>query len=180
MRSGRGAGARAAGVTMRPARAFSRKRIVSPFPEPRMTMRSFVLLSLLSLAGCAVATEPQHESNALRLVGGAGVVFRADRPAYSHGDTALVILRNDTDQRIGHNLCTSARERREGGGWVRIEPLRMCTAALYGLEPGEETTHPEPITGEWVPGEYRIVTTVEITETGERGEVFTGSFRVDR
>lgn len=144
-------------------------------------MPARVLLSLfvLLLPGCGLSTEPQEERNrALDLRPGAEIVFRAAQAQYEHGDTATIILRNATDQSVGYNFCISARELRIGNTWRRYEPLRVCAGVIHNLAPGAEAILREPITAEWQPGEYRMVTTVYPLETGTYGEVFTPPFTV--
>ena len=144
-------------------------------------MRALILLSALTLlqAGCSESTGPDLEgSPALRAEDAAGVVFRAERGDYRRGETAKIVLRNETGETIGYNLCVSARELRSGAGWTRYEPLRICTAAFFNLAPGAETVLNEPITDEWQPGEYRMVTTVNLPARNAHGELFTPSFTV--
>ena len=144
-------------------------------------MRALILLSALTLlqAGCHSPTAPDLEgSPALRAEDAAGVVFRAERNEYRVGESAKIVLRNQTDATIGYNLCTSSRDLRSGGEWKRYAPLRVCTAAFYNLAPGAETVLDEPLTAEWQPGEYRMVTTVNLPARGTHGEVFTPTFTV--
>ena len=144
-------------------------------------MRALILLSALTLlqAGCSGSTGPDLEgSPALRAEDATGVVFRAERSEYRRGETAKIVLRNETDATIGYNLCTSSRELRSGGEWKRYAPLRVCTAAFYNLAPGAETAFEEPITEEWQPGEYRMVTMVNLPARNTHGEVFTPTFTV--
>jgi hypothetical protein len=108
----------------------------------------------------------------------ATATFSADRPAYSLGDTAVVILRNVSDSNLGYNLCFSARERRTPTGWIRAAPLRICTAELRGLAPGASAELREHISEEWSPGEYRVVTTVEIVARSRRQEIVSVPFTV--
>ena len=146
-------------------------------------MRALILLSALALlhSGCSEPMLPHPEgSPAIRAEDASGVVFQADRTGYSHGDTAKIVLRNETDATIGYNLCTSARELRGGSGWKRYETLRLCAAAFFNLAPGEEAVLSEPITREWQPGEYRMVTTINMPARNAHGEVFTPSFTVKR
>ena len=144
-------------------------------------MRALILLSALTLlqAGCSESTGPDLEgSPAIRAEDADGVVFRAQHDEYRHGDTAKIVLRNETDATIGYNLCTSARELRGGSDWRRYETLRLCTAAFFNLAPGAEAVLNEPITREWQPGEYRMVTTINMPARNAHGEVFTASFTV--
>ena len=144
-------------------------------------MRALILLSALTMlqAGCSRATGPDLEgSPALRAEDAAGVVFRAERDSYRVGETAKVVLRNQTDAAIGYNLCTTSRELRSGSEWKRYAPLRVCTAAFYNLAPGAEAVLDEPVTAEWQPGEYRLVTMVNLPAKNTHGEVFTPVFTV--
>jgi hypothetical protein len=143
-------------------------------------MRAVVLFALFT-AGCASsATDPSPGDRGVLLPGADRVTFQAERSSYRHGDTAVIVLRNGLDEPLGYNLCFSSREVRVGDGWKRMSPLRACTAELRGLAPGAQTTLREPITGEWQPGEYRMVTSLERMRTGSRGEVFTPPFTVQR
>jgi hypothetical protein len=134
-----------------------------------MTTRALLLIALLPLTGCKLP---------LQSGGPDGVVLAADQAEYREGDTAFIVLRNDGDRDLGYNLCQSARLHRTPDGWVRMVPLRMCTDDLQRLRPGAETYLEEPITAEWQPGEYRMVTMVEVLRTGARHEIFTAPFVV--
>ena len=145
-------------------------------------MRALILLSALTLlqAACSESTGPDLEGRpAIRAEDATGVVFRAERSEYRRGETAKIVLRNETDGTIGYNLCVSARELRSGSEWKRYDPLRVCTAAFFNLAPGAETVLDEPITYEWQPGEYRMVTTINMPARNAHGEVFTPSFTVE-
>ena len=149
-------------------------------------MRALTLLCVLGLlallpAGCALSTGPELDGGVgLRLGPGEEVLFRADRAEYRQGDTARVVLRNDTRRALHYNLCVSARELRTEGKWARYDPLRLCVDALFELAPGAEAELREPITAEWQPGEYRMVTRVHAAEGNADGEVFTPTFTVRR
>lgn len=138
-------------------------------------------LVLALLLGCSSAAGPEGERNdALAGVPVGDVVFASDRAGYRQGEVARVTLRNEVAETVGYNLCQSSRELRVGGGWRRIEPLRMCTEALDLLAPGEGAGFDEPITAEWEPGSYRMVTWVYLPAAGTREEAFTGTFTVER
>ena len=146
-------------------------------------MRTLVLLPLAALfaLGCSSSTtdaEPGLPAPVLR--NAEGITFEAQRPAYRRGDTATIVLRNGSGQALGYNLCFSARELRTGASWKRFSPLRVCTMELRILPPGAETQLREPITAEWERGEYRMVTTVERMGSGDRGEIFTPLFTVEK
>lgn len=136
------------------------------------------LLALLPL-GCALATGPQPDrDDAVQPGTGSGIVFRTDRTTYALGDTMRLTLRNETDQPLGYNLCSSMPERRSAAGWTRAPLDRVCTAELRTLAPGTEASFAERLTAEWRPGEYRVTTHVERIRSGERGPVATQSFVV--
>ena len=144
-----------------------------------MLTRLLCCLALLVSLGCTSSTEPTRDADTDEgLTRTAGVDFRTDRSEYRQGEVAGLVLQNSSDQPIGYNLCVSAAERRAGGGWERIEPLRVCATVLYTLAPSAEVNGNEPITGELPPGEYRIVTTVELMRAGTRTEVFTPTFTI--
>jgi hypothetical protein len=146
-------------------------------------MRTLVLLPLAALLALGCSSSPTGSAPGLpvaELRDAEGITFAAQRPAYRRGDTATIVLRNGTDHALGYNLCHSSRELRTGGSWRRISSLRLCTMELRVLAPGAETFLKEPITAEWQPGEYRMVTVVERTRSGDRGEIFTSPFTVER
>jgi hypothetical protein len=141
--------------------------------------RLLLAATALLVTACGLPTGAgSDESTALRLDAGRDIVFRSDRGEYRHGQTAGISLRNRTARSLGYNLCASARERREGSSWTRIEVLRLCPDAYFELPPGAEATHPEPITPDWRPGTYRMVTTVVVLGTERRGEVVSSTFVV--
>ena len=146
-------------------------------------MRTLVLLPLAALLalGCSSsATDSEPGRQLSPLPGASQITFQAERSTYRQGDTATIVLRNGTSQPLGYNLCFSARELRTGDSWTRFSPLRVCTMDLKILAPGAETRHKEPITAEWQPGEYRLVTVVERMRSGDRGEIFTPPFTVEK
>jgi hypothetical protein len=146
-------------------------------------MRALTLLPLAALLALGCSSSPTGTGAGVpqaELRDAEGITFAAQRPAYRQGDTAAIVLRNGTDGALGYNLCHSSRELRTGESWRRVSPLRLCTMELRVLAPGAETQLKEPITSEWQPGEYRMVTVVERTRSGDRGEIFTPSFTVGR
>jgi hypothetical protein len=147
-------------------------------------MRTLSLLPLAALLSLGCSSSSPTGSGAgtpvAVLLNTEGITFAAERPAYRRGDTATIVLRNGTSQSLGYNLCHSSRELRTGASWTRISSLRLCTMELRVLAPGSETQLKEPITGEWQPGEYRMVTVVERMRSGDRGEIFTPAFTVER
>jgi hypothetical protein len=157
-------------------RGVLEQRTRHPCQEAAVHARLLLAVALL-LPACGLPTG-SDDGAAFRLDAGSNVVFRAERGEYRHGETARLTLRNRTGRSIGYNLCASAREIREGDGWTRVAPLRLCADAYFELAPGAETAHEEAITAEWRPGTYRMVTTVIVVGSGRRGEVLTGRFAV--
>lgn len=143
-----------------------------------MKLRLALPLILAALTACGDPTGPDAAPDASRSADAAGVTLRVDRGAYTQGSTARVVLRNGSGETIGYNLCSVAFERRVGDGWSRSLPLRLCVGAFFPLAPGEEAESTEPVTAEWRPGEYRIVTWVH--RAGGTAEVRTPVFAVMR
>lgn len=144
-------------------------------------MRTLVLLPLAALfaLGCSSSATDSAPERIAPLRSAEGIVFTVERASYQRGEPATIILRNETDQHLGYNLCLASRELRTGGGWTRISPLRACTMEIRSLAPGAETTSKE-LTANWQPGEYRMVTVVERSRSRERDEIFTPVFGIER
>lgn len=146
-----------------------------------MRRRILLYLSILTLgvSACAGPTDPEVSGDPdFQRLARSGISFRSIETEYSHGDTAVFVLRNGTARPVGYNLCGSAREIWTGGAWRRYESFRICTAAIYSLAPGEEAILREPITSEWKAGRYRMVTRVWRLDTDGSEEVFTAPFIV--
>ena len=143
-------------------------------------MRTLVLLPLVLFAlGCSSSATDSAPERIAPLRSAEGIVFTVERSSYQRGEPVTVILRNQTDEHLGYNLCVASREMRTGGGWTRISPLRACTMEIRGLAPGAETSSQER-TDDLRPGEYRIVTVVERSRSRDRGEIYTPVFRIER
>ena len=144
-----------------------------------MMTKRFVLLSLLLvLAAC---TEPTTPTNPLLAESGAsanGVSLSVNGVRFRHGDTIEVKLVNNGSASVGYNLCASARDRSTGAGWETIEPLRMCTAAIYPLVPGATALSREPVDPDWGTGKYRIATSIYGGEPLEPRRLTTAEFEV--
>lgn len=134
-----------------------------------MRVHALSIVLGLSVAGCN-----------LPLVSGSddpfNVVLATDAGEYQQGVTAKVALRNDDDIGIFYNLCHSAHEVHTATGWRRMSPLRLCTADLSLLRPGAEVEFEEPITSEWTPGLYRMVTTIHVH--WQRYDIYSATFEV--
>lgn len=134
-----------------------------------MLRRLALLILLLAPLGCAAATGPDDE---------AGVRLVVDRAVYRTGDTLVARLVNDTGQRVGYNLCGSAREQWTGGEWRLFASLRVCTLELRILEPGGAAEHREAVEA-GAPGRNRFVTTVELMSDGRSVRVVSDPFTVE-
>lgn len=79
-------------------------------------------------------------------------------PTATRGGQVTVRLSNPTANRFGFNLCSDGRlERRDGEAWVAVgDPLWLCTAALYPLDPATVEDEVYPILPDLVPGTYRL------------------------
>lgn len=139
------------------------------------------LLMIAALATAAACGNPAGATDPLRADIGetaGGVTLSVDAARYTHGDTIELRLVNSGGASVGYNLCSSVRERETATGWETIEPMRMCTAALYPLAPGTTATSREPVDPEWGSGKYRIATTVYVGESHAPHRVATATFQV--
>lgn len=80
-----------------------------------------------------------------------------DRKHYRIGDSIRVQLSNSGGEPIGYNACPMARELLTGGGWQRIESLRVCAAVVHTLGRAASVNRDEEISAEWQAGTYRLV-----------------------
>lgn len=135
---------------------------------------------VFATAACSApaAPDPALEAAADRSATMDGITYSAEGAEYRRGESAIIVLRNDTeDLVIGYNLCRSARETRAEGGWHRFEPLRMCTEAFYPLGPGENAVFQEAVTDEWQPGSHRMITRILVSGQQTK-EITTPAFLV--
>jgi len=106
-------------------------------------------------------------------------VLKTDQETYAPGSSVKLMLRNDSLQVLGYNLCMSSLQRDEGGTWTVVPPpgRRICNAAQYNIWPGvmsDESLHALP--GTLPEGTYRYVTNVDWD--GERQDVTSNTFHV--
>ncbi len=82
-------------------------------------------------------------------------VLEASAP---RGGEVTVRLANPTANRFGFNLCSDGRlQRQEGVEWVDVgDPLWLCTAALYSLDPAAVKDETYPILPDLATGTYRL------------------------
>lgn len=97
----------------------------------------------------------------------------------SAGDSIKLVLDNQSSDRIGYNLCTSALERSRDSDWEAVPSDRVCTMELRTLPPGEQARYPLSLPSGLAAGEYRYTTKVERLETGDRSDLRSDTFRVD-
>ena len=133
--------------------------------------RIFARAAAALLAACnGLMTDPQRT----------GVMFEADRQAYTPQDEIVTSLINNSEDRVGYNLCGSPLEMRTSGGWIRVarNPEGPCIQPLYSLQPGESATFREPASHMPGPGTYRLRTRIETPIPGEWRDVVTDPFIV--
>lgn len=148
-----------------------------------MRVRAAHIVVLAAVLGaCAAPADPDSTMNAVVLRTTSGVIsLRTDQNRYSQGDTARLILRNESVENVEYSLCGASREIFLGDRWRPIESTRACFAIGLVLAPGQEAVYPEPISSEWEPGSYRLVTEVSRPTRMDQGEkVATPRFFVTR
>ena len=130
-------------------------------------MKSAAAIVLLLLAGCATqsAITPAIE-------------LRVQPTTVKAGDSLTLILRNNSENTVGYNLCASALERQNAGAWQAMPSDRVCTMELRSLPAGKETRYTLGLPANLSAGDYRVVTGVEIMPAGERSGVASQPFRV--
>lgn len=132
-------------------------------------MRTACLLATLLLGACG----PSMQS-----APGPGLILEVVPDAVSAGDRVELVLGNGTSGTVGYNLCTSALERRAGGGWEAVPSERVCTMELRTLDPGGEDRYSLELPAGLDPGEYRFTTAVEDLDAGSRTDVASDPFVV--
>lgn len=96
------------------------------------------------------------------------------------GDTVTLVLRNDSDDTLGYNLCTSSLSRRtESDTWDTVPSDRACTLELRSLSPRQRATLRIDLPQDLAPGTYRFETAVERLEPSVRATVTSEPFTVD-
>jgi hypothetical protein len=105
-------------------------------------------------------------------------VLSVEPATASPGDSVTLVLTNRSVGAIGYNLCTSALERRSGGGWSPVPSGRVCTMELRTLQAGVEVRYGMPLPSGLEPGEYRIGSSFEALDAGVMERVVSEAFRV--
>ncbi|HWH22321.1 MAG TPA: hypothetical protein VNT25_03385 [Allosphingosinicella sp.] len=144
-------------------------------------------LVLASLLLCAACTAPHLDAPPLTLppemnvVPGAGLSFTVEPRTAAPGTAVTLILRNGLPRPVSYNLCSSAVEQRQAGGWTAIPSDGVCTLELRGLQPGQEVRYPRTLPATLAPGEYRFRTGVEL-QPNRAGleQIYSGTFIVRR
>lgn len=131
-------------------------------------MRKLVGALIVALAGCGPA---------LQSGGPVENVSLSAAPTAAR-DSIVLTLRNQSSQRVGYNLCTTAVEQRTTDGWQNLPTDRVCTMELRTLEPGSDATFTTTLPAGAGNGDYRFVTGVEIPLSGERRTVPSNVVRV--
>jgi|GEM_PF-3285176 len=114
----------------------------------RFVRRSLAAAALAALAACESTTAPTPE---LRIT--------PNETAYVSSGTATLTVQNLGDEVLFYNLCRAEFERREGLGWVKLsfESLKLCTAELSQLQPGESVSEQVELPSVSGMGTYRVV-----------------------
>ncbi len=110
--------------------------------------------------------------------GTADVELRVEPTTLQAGDTATLILRNNSSVTLGYNLCPTALERKDGEMWQAIPSERMCTMELRMLEPGQEASYRYGLPTDLVAGDYRFVTGVNRMPDGDGTGVASETVRI--
>ena len=107
-----------------------------------------------------------------------GVALAVEPEAAQPGDSVELLLRNESGEAIGYNLCTTRLERGENGEWVRLPPDRVCTRELRTLAPGEVARYPVALAADLDPGSYRFLAMNAKLEARSRDSVATDTIRL--
>ncbi|WP_143195411.1 immunoglobulin-like domain-containing protein [Archangium sp. Cb G35] len=104
--------------------------------------------------------------------------LKTDQQTYAPGSKVKLLLRNDSLQLLGYNLCMSSLQRDEGGTWTVVPPpgRQLCAAIQYNIWPGESGESLRPLPETLPEGTYRYVTNVDWN--GEHQEVASNAFSV--
>lgn len=146
-----------------------------------MMHRTLALLLTTALVACGGSgTDPLSPLGSSGDATVRGLRYETDRAAYSRNDEIVSQLVNASEHAVGYNLCTSALERRTGGGWAVVQrsPERPCILPLYILRPGQTTTYREPASAVPSPGTYRLRAQVEAPLNNGTRHITTPPFTV--
>ncbi len=155
----------------------------------RVSTRSsltFLVLPLLLLAvGCEESsTSPQVEDDLFQpghalLADGTPVTLHVEG-LLTPGGGADVVLRldNQSDERVGFNLCFHILEERDGESWVTVPGYesRVCTLVIHFLDPGNSANYNTTLPAGLEAGEYRFRVAVNLADREEMADVATEPF----
>jgi hypothetical protein len=132
-------------------------------------MRTQALISALLLCACGQSLRSGDER---------GVHLRVEPESVSVPGSVTLVLSNESPEEVGYNLCTSSLERSVAGSWQAVPSDRVCTMELRMLPPGDEARLPLELPADLASGEYRFLTSVEMTRVGDQGPVRSEAFRI--
>jgi hypothetical protein len=134
---------------------------------------------LLVLAGCASDKTPSVAGTPPQ----GTVTLRTNAARYGPGDKPTLTLRNDTEGRVGYNLCFVFihLERREADTWKAVVASlgpegAGCTLPGYSLQRGETATGEVQLPSDLSVGTYRLTHRVEIESADQT--IATDAFEV--
>jgi hypothetical protein len=129
-------------------------------------MTRAVFFFAVLLGGCQLLG-PSSSSDAVRLVA-----------SYNSDSTQVhLTLINESDARVGYNLCGTPLVREESGQKY-YNPALVCTQELRGLEPGERAEGATPFERASLPsGTYRAA--AYVWQDDERRDVRSQPFEIE-
>lgn len=129
-------------------------------------------LTLLAVAFVACTTTGSG-------AGSNGVTMTVTPERAEPGDSVTLVLRNDSQDELGYNLCTSGLLRRtDGDAWEPVPSDRACTRELRMLSPRQRATYDLDLPAGLAPGTYRFETNVQRIEQNVSETVASESFTV--
>jgi hypothetical protein len=111
-----------------------------------------------------------------------GITFTLDPDeGLTPGEVVTLILRNDTGNLVGYNLCLSSFLVRSGAEWRSMPTHQGCTLMFSELPAGAEVRYDREVPASLESGTYRFWTVIRLM-TGEGPEVpvFTPPFDLDQ
>lgn len=129
-----------------------------------------LMLLAVTLGACATTGSGPTDDMSLRVT--------PERAA--PGDTVTLVLRNDSEDTLGYNLCTSDLFRRtDADTWDAVPSDRACTMELRSLSPRQRATFRLELAADVAPGTYRFETRVEVIQRDVRETVVTEPFEIE-
>jgi hypothetical protein len=142
-------------------------------------MRLVATLAVLGTFACGsapVATSPNF------FPGVDYVYLTTDASNYRPGDQVTLLLMNPSQRQYGYNLCPSRLEHLQEGDWVvvRRSLAEFCTMELRLLDPGQRGSYAFEMDASAPEGQYRVQTSLEDIQSGERMFLTSTTFAVTR